>query len=121
MTLMGFDRWWLNSSDGDLRFDAFLLCGFDTRDRVGGFFKKGERSMPKTHFNIQDQFLNQTRKAKIEVELLLASGERLYGYIRSFDSFCVIVENDDDIILIYKHAVSMIKPSKPGIKIPGLV
>ncbi len=121
MTLMGFNPWWVNSSDADSRFDAFLRAAFLVRDAAGGFFKKGERRMPKTHFNIQDQFLNQTRKAKIEVELLLASGERLHGYIRSFDSFCVIVENDDDIILIYKHAVSMIKPSKPGIKIPGLV
>jgi host factor-I protein len=77
--------------------------------------------MPKTHFNIQDQFLNQVRKARIEVLVQLQSGESLKGYIRSFDSFCVIVENDDQISLVYKHALSVIQPAELGIKIPGLI
>jgi len=77
--------------------------------------------MPKTHFNIQDQFLNQVRKARIEVQVQLQSGESLKGYIRSFDSFCVIVENEDQISLVYKHALSVIQPAEIGIKIPGLI
>ena len=32
----------------------------------------GVRKMPKTHFNIQDQFLNQVRKARIKVEVEVA-------------------------------------------------
>lgn len=76
--------------------------------------------MPKTHFNIQDQFLNQVRKARIEVDVLLLSGESLTGYVRSFDSFCIIVEQGDDVRLIYKHALSMITPTQPGARIPGL-
>lgn len=81
----------------------------------------GGAEMPKTHFNIQDQFLNQVRKARIEVLVQLQSGESLKGYIRSFDSFCVIVENDDQISLVYKHALSVIQPAELGIKIPGLI
>jgi host factor-I protein len=77
--------------------------------------------MPKTHFNIQDQFLNQVRKARIEVEILLLSGDSLKGYVRSFDSFCIIVENREVITLVYKHALNMIRPAKPGDKIPGLI
>jgi host factor-I protein len=77
--------------------------------------------MPKTHFNIQDQFLNQVRKARIEVEALLISGASIKGYIRSFDSFCVIVENADQVTLIYKHALIMLRPAVAGTKIPGLV
>jgi len=77
--------------------------------------------MPKTHFNIQDQFLNQVRKARIEVRVRLQSGEMIRGYIRSFDSFCVIVENEDQVSLVYKHALSVIEPAEPGIKIPGLI
>jgi host factor-I protein len=86
-----------------------------------GIRARGWRKMPKTHFNIQDQFLNQVRKARIQVEALLLSGDSLKGYVRSFDSFCIIVENDDEIRLIYKHALSMIRPAEPGAKIPGLV
>src|SRR4030043_636059 len=81
----------------------------------------GARKMPKTHFNIQDQFLNQVRKARIKVEALMVSGDSIKGYVRSFDSFCIILEDSDDIRLIYKHALSMIKPADSGVKIPGLV
>ena len=77
--------------------------------------------MPKTHFNIQDQFLNQVRKARIEVEVILQSGEALKGLVRSFDSFCIIIENQEEITLVYKHALNMIKPATPGEKIPGLI
>lgn len=77
--------------------------------------------MPKSHFNIQDQFLNQVRKAKIEVEVALLSGSSITGYVRSFDNFCIIIENDDDITLVYKHALNMIRPSEKGAKIPGLI
>ena len=77
--------------------------------------------MPKTHFNIQDQFLNQVRKARIEVEALLQTGDLLKGYIRSFDSFCIIVENEEAITLVYKHALSRIRPSERGVTIPGLI
>ena len=52
----------------------------------------GVRNMAKTHFNIQDQFLNQVRKARVEVDALLLSGEVIRGFVRSFDSFCIIVE-----------------------------
>ena len=77
--------------------------------------------MPKTHFNIQDQFLNQVRKARIEVEALLVSGDSVKGWVRSFDSFCIILENADDVRLLYQHTVSMIRAAEEGVKIPGLV
>ena len=77
--------------------------------------------MAKTHFNIQDQFLNQVRKARIEVEVMLQSGEAIRGFIRSFDSFCIIIENDASVTLVYKHALSRIRPAKSGVTIPGLI
>ncbi|MBM4325625.1 MAG: RNA chaperone Hfq [Deltaproteobacteria bacterium] len=76
--------------------------------------------MPKTHFNIQDQFLNQVRKARIEVEALLLAGETIKGYVRSFDSFCIILESDEEVSLVYKHALIMIRPAERGIKVPGI-
>jgi host factor-I protein len=38
------------------------------------------------------------------------SGERLEGYIKSFDNFCLLIEGDGDILL-YKHAISSITSS----------
>ncbi len=63
--------------------------------------------MAKSPFNIQDQYLNQARKERVKIVIILMSGERLTGYIKSFDSFCILVESEGDI-LIYKHSVSTI-------------
>lgn len=98
----------------------FFLLNKDFRVFVGGL-THGGAEMQKTHFNIQDQFLNQCRKARIEVEVVLLSGDSFKGYVRSFDNFCIIVEQGTDIIsLVYKHAISMLRPVDPGTKVPGI-
>ena len=63
--------------------------------------------MPKTPFNIQDQYLNQSRKERVKVLVQLMSGEKLEGHIKSFDNFSVLMEVHGDI-LIYKHAICSI-------------
>ena len=63
--------------------------------------------MPKTPFNIQDQYLNQSRKERVRVVVQLMSGEKMEGFIKSFDNFSVLMEVQGDI-LIYKHAICSI-------------
>ncbi len=63
--------------------------------------------MAKTPFNIQDQFLNQARKERVRVTIVMNSGDRLEGMIKSFDSFCVLIDSGSDVLL-YKHAISSI-------------
>lgn len=63
--------------------------------------------MAKSPFNIQDQYLNQARKERVKVVITMMSGEKMEGYIKSFDSFCVLVDSNGDLLL-YKHAVSAI-------------
>lgn len=63
--------------------------------------------MTKAPFNIQDQFLNQSRKERIKVIVKLMSGEKLEGLVKSFDNFSVLMEVQGDI-LIYKHAIASI-------------
>lgn len=63
--------------------------------------------MPKAPFNIQDQYLNQSRKERVRVIVQLMSGEKMEGYIKSFDNFSVLMEVQGDI-LIYKHAICSI-------------
>jgi len=65
--------------------------------------------MNKAKFNIQDQFLNQARKDQTEVVVELVGGGTIEGLIRGFDSFCVLMEGEMQA-LIYKHAISHIKP-----------
>jgi len=61
--------------------------------------------MTKAPFNIQDQFLNQSRKERIRISVKLMSGEKLEGLVKSFDNFSVLMEVQGDI-LIYKHAIA---------------
>ena len=68
--------------------------------------------MAKSPFNIQDQYLNQSRKERIKVVVHMMSGDKLEGYIKSFDNFSVLLDSNGDI-LIYKHAISTIIPDKP--------
>ena len=63
--------------------------------------------MPKAPFNIQDQYLNQSRKERVKVVVQLMSGEKMEGHIKSFDNFSVLMEVHGDI-LIYKHAICCI-------------
>jgi host factor-I protein len=63
--------------------------------------------MAKAPFNIQDQYLNQSRKERVKVSVTLMSGDKLEGYIKSFDNFSVLMEVNGDF-LIYKHAITSI-------------
>ena len=63
--------------------------------------------MSKAPFNIQDQYLNQSRKERVRVVVTLMSGARMEGFIKSFDNFSVLMEVQGDI-LIYKHAIATI-------------
>lgn len=74
--------------------------------------------MPKTPFNIQDQYLNQARKERVKVSISMMSGDKLEGYIKSFDSFCVLVESGGDILL-YKHAVTSITSTDGSFRLHG--
>lgn len=72
--------------------------------------------MAKTPFNIQDQYLNQARKERVHVVVVMMSGERLEGYIKSFDNFCLLVEGEGDLLL-YKHAISSITSSNGSFRL----
>ncbi|MEI6306609.1 MAG: RNA chaperone Hfq [Deltaproteobacteria bacterium] len=63
--------------------------------------------MAKAPFNIQDQYLNQSRKERVRVVVNMMSGDKIQGFIKSFDNFSVLLESSGDI-LIYKHAISTI-------------
>ena len=74
--------------------------------------------MAKTPFNIQDQFLNQARKERVRVTLAMMSGEKLEGFIKSFDSFCVLLDSNGDILL-YKHAITSITSTDGSFRLHG--
>ena len=60
--------------------------------------------------NLQETLLNQSRKDKIGVTIFLTNGFQLKGFIKGFDSFTVVIENEGRQQMIYKHAISTIVP-----------
>ena len=64
--------------------------------------------------NIQDTFLNAVRKDKSPITIYLVSGVKLTGKIRSFDKYSVLLENNFQEQLIFKHAISTVVSGRPG-------
>ncbi len=64
--------------------------------------------------NIQDTFLNTVRKDKSAITIYLVSGVKLTGKIRSFDKYSVLLENNAQEQLIFKHAISTVVSTRPG-------
>ena len=60
---------------------------------------------------IQDEFLNEARKADTPVRILLTSGKDLRGLIRSFDTFTLMLETHGVKLLVYKSAIAAIGPN----------
>ena len=66
--------------------------------------------MQKTQ-NLQDLFLNQTRRDRQTVTLFLMNGFQMRGIVRGFDNFTVVLESDGKQQLIYKQAISTRVPA----------
>ncbi len=64
--------------------------------------------------NIQDTFLNTVRKDKSAITIYLVSGVKLTGKIRSFDKYSVLLENNAQEQLIFKHAISTVVSMRPS-------
>lgn len=68
--------------------------------------------MQKSMIILQDVFLNQVRKEKIVVTIHLTNGYQIKGMIKGFDNFIIIIESEGKQLMLYKHAVSTISPTK---------
>jgi len=63
--------------------------------------------------NLQDTFLNHVRKTKTPLTIFLVNGVKLQGFLTWFDNFCVLLRRDGHSQLVYKHAISTIRPNQP--------
>lgn len=68
--------------------------------------------MAKDAVNLQDLFLNQVRKEAIPVTVYLVNGFQLKGVVKGFDNFTVVLDNEGRQMMIYKHAISTVSPSR---------
>jgi host factor-I protein len=64
--------------------------------------------------NIQDPFFYQLRKESQMIHVYLVSGKRLTGILRRFDRFAIVIENQSQEQLVFKHAIASISPVSPS-------
>ena len=63
---------------------------------------------------LQDIILNQARRDKIKVNIILCNSQQIEGTVRGFDNFTIIIDvNDDMQTMIYKYNVITITPKSP--------
>lgn len=62
---------------------------------------------------LQELFLNAVRKSEDSVTMFLINGVMLQGQIAGFDLFCMLLQREGMVQLVYKHAVSTIQPARP--------
>ncbi len=62
--------------------------------------------------NIQDGFLNNARRERIDVSILLLHGSTVTGRIKSFDKFSLTLDCEGIDVLLFKHAVATISVAR---------
>lgn len=62
---------------------------------------------------LQDVFLNAVRRSDEPVTMFLVNGVMLQGDIVAFDLFCMLLERERQVQLVYKHAISTVQPNGP--------
>lgn len=66
--------------------------------------------------SIQDEFLYNLRKDRQNITVYLMNGYKLSGKIKGFDRFTVMLDNNGQEIMIFKHAISTIGAGAPAIR-----
>jgi host factor-I protein len=59
---------------------------------------------------LQDVFLAAAAREQAAMTLFLVNGVMLQGHVAGFDQFCVILEREEQLQLVYKHAISTLQP-----------
>ncbi|WP_207002270.1 RNA chaperone Hfq [Trinickia mobilis] len=70
---------------------------------------------------VQDNFLHTLVKAKTTVHAFLVNGIRLSAQLGGFDQFSVLLESGPGVHLVFKHALSTARASRPSNRSPRFV
>ena len=70
----------------------------------------------KSPVNMQDAFLSYLRRNRTPVTIFFINNTKMRGVIKAYDQYIIIFESDGVERLVYKHAISFIKPDVPGFK-----
>jgi host factor-I protein len=63
--------------------------------------------------NIQNEYFNNARKNRTRITVFLTNGQRITGFIRSFDKFTVILDTRTGDQMVFKHAITSVATALP--------
>ena len=82
----------------------------DLKDIERAFAEQMDKKKPTL---LQEVFLSAVRRAEEPVTMFLVNGVMLQGEIAAFDLFCMLLERERQVQLVYKHAISTVQPNGP--------
>ena len=62
---------------------------------------------------LQDLFLAAAEREQQAMTLFLVNGVMLQGIVTGFDQFSLLLERENQVQLVYKHAISTLQPAEP--------
>jgi host factor-I protein len=65
-----------------------------------------------SQLNIQNDYFNTARKNRTRVTVVLTTGQRISGMIRSFDRFTLILDTRFGDQMVFKHAIVTVAPAQ---------
>ncbi len=63
------------------------------------------------HIHLQDSFLAELCKEKVNVSIFLVNGIKLHGIVDSFDDHVIMLKSTVTQ-MVYKHAISTVVPAR---------
>ncbi|HEY0626827.1 MAG TPA: RNA chaperone Hfq [Allosphingosinicella sp.] len=88
----------------------------DLADIEKAFAEAQEKKKPS---GLQEVFLGAVRKAEEPVTMFLVNGVMLQGQVAAFDLFCLLLQREGMVQLVYKHAISTVQPDNPVSLVEG--
>jgi host factor-I protein len=64
--------------------------------------------------NLQEQFLHSLCRQRENALIFLVTGIKLQGQIESFDKNVLILRGNNNVQMVYKHAIATILSSRDG-------
>jgi host factor-I protein len=82
----------------------------DLSEIEDAFAEQQEKKKPTS---LQESFLGAVRRSDAPVTMFLVNGVMLQGHVAAFDLFCLLLQREGLVQLVYKHAISTIQPDSP--------
>lgn len=62
--------------------------------------------------NYQNQVLDEALQEKSAISIFLAKGLRFEGRVKMHDTYTILIQTTEKMVLIYKHAVTTVFPAR---------